>query len=199
MSHEGPMPIVSALFLLLAGCAGPQDRHDNPPPRPTMMPPQKVGASLGIPWEKEFKTMASVQARDMIAVAAQLGWDEQGIVKGETVEVQMRQAYVNIGKLLDYHGATIGDVIEEIVFVTDMKAALAVAQKVRHEVFGDGATVASSIVEVGRLTDPKALVAIRATAKLDPPTSRSRQGDSSDGRPRGGRSRGMGGGGIPRF
>ncbi|HEX3204244.1 MAG TPA: RidA family protein [Nitrospiraceae bacterium] len=199
MSHQGRMPIVSALFLLLAGCAGPQDRHDNPPPRPTMMPPQKVGASLGIPWEKEFKTMASVQARDMIAVAAQLGWDEQGIVKGETVEVQMRQAYVNIGKLLDYHGATIGDVIEEIVFVTDMKAALAVAQKVRHEVFGDGATVASSIVEVGRLEDPKALVAIRATAKLDPPMSRSRQGDPSDGRPRGGRSRGMGGGGIPRF
>ena len=37
--------------------------------------------------------MASVQARDMIVVAAQLGWDEQGVVKGETVEAQMRQAY----------------------------------------------------------------------------------------------------------
>jgi 2-iminobutanoate/2-iminopropanoate deaminase len=143
--------------------------------------------------------MESVQARDMIVVAAQLGWDEQGIVKGDTVEVQMRQAYANIGKLLESHGATISDVIEETVFVTDMKAALAVAQKIRGDVFGDGATVASSIIEVGRLADPKALVAIRATAKLDTPMSRSRRGDSSDSRPRGGRSRGMGGGGFPRF
>ena len=142
--------------------------------------------------------MASVQARDMIVVAAQLGWDEQGVVKGETVEAQMRQAYLNIGKLLEYHGAAFGDVVEETVFVTDMKVALSVAQKVRRDVFGEGATVASSIIEVSRLPDPKALVAIKATAKLDAPVVRSQPG-SSDGRSRGGRSRGLGGGGLPRF
>ena len=142
--------------------------------------------------------MASVQARDTIVVAAQLGWDEQGVVKGETVEAQMRQAYLNIGKLLEYHGAALSDVVEETVFVTDMKVALSVTQKVRRDVFGDGATVASSIIEVNRLADPKALVAIKATAKLDAPMIRSQPG-SSDGRSRAGRSRGMGGGGLPRF
>jgi enamine deaminase RidA (YjgF/YER057c/UK114 family) len=164
-----------------------------------MTPPQKVGSSLNIPWEKEFQTMASVQARDTIVVAAQLGWDEQGVVKGETVETQMQLAYLNIGKLLDEHGAKLSDVVEETVFVTDMKAALNVAQKVRRDVFGEGATVASSIVEVNRLGDPKALVAIKATAKLDTPMTGSPRANSSDGRSRAGRSRGMGGGGLPRF
>ena len=198
MPHRRRLPILAALLLLLvAGCDGPQRRLDDAV-RPTMMPPQKVGSSLNIPWEKEFRTMASVQARDTIVVAAQLGWDEQGVVKGETVEAQMRQAYLNIGKLLEYHGAALSDVVEETVFVTDMKVALSVAQKVRRDVFGEGATVASSIIEVNRLADPKALVAIKATAKLDAPMIRSQPG-SSDGRSRGGRSRGMGGGGLPRF
>jgi 2-iminobutanoate/2-iminopropanoate deaminase len=200
MRHRRRSRFHAALILLLAaGCASPGRTSDNAAPRPTMMLPQKVGSSLHIPWEKEFQTMASVQTRDTIVVAAQLGWDEQGVVKGETVEVQMRQAYVNIGKLLDEHGAKLSDVVEETVFVTDMKAALNVAQKIRREVFGEGATVASSIIEVSRLADPKALVAIKATARLDTPLIRSPRGDSSGSRPRAGRSRGMGGGGLPRF
>jgi enamine deaminase RidA (YjgF/YER057c/UK114 family) len=157
--------------------------------------PTKLGASLGIPWEKDFVTMASVQVRDTIYVAAQLSWDERGAVMGDTLEAQLRQAYANVTKLLERHSAKLSDVVEETVYVLDLKAALPAAQKVRREVFGEDPLVASSLVEVRRLADPKALVAIRATAKLDLPHGPSRGGEDGDQRrgQRGGRGRGMGG------
>jgi len=195
--------MIVLVLLSTVSCAGPSTRRDvESPPTPKM--PTKLGASLDIPWEKEFVTMESVWIRDTIYVAAQLSWDEQGMVKGETVEAQMRQAYANVKKLLERHGAKLTDVVEETIYVIDMKATLAVAQKVRHEVLGEDPIVASSLVEVRRLGDPKAQVAIKVTAKLDMPRGSGQRGDDTEQPARGGRSRGgrgmggrgMGGGGY---
>ena len=122
-------------------------------------------------------------------------------MKGDTIEAQMRLAYSNFRKLLEPHGAQVKDIIEEMMFVTDMQGALAVAQHVRLEVFGESPTAASSIVAVTQLADPKALVAIRVTAKLDIPMMREQGGSPSGSRGRGGggRSRGGMGAGISPF
>ena len=202
MASRSCREIVVALTLLsMASCAGPDAPREPFPSGGVIPTPPKHGTNLGIPWEKQFGTKGAVRVRETIFVAAQLSWDEQGTVKGDTIEAQMRLAYANIRKLLEPHGAQVKDIIEETMFVTDMKGALAVAQQVRQEVFGESPTVASSIVGVTQLADPKALVAVRVTAKLDIPIMREPGGNPSGSRPRGGggRSRSGMGGGISPF
>lgn len=188
------LPVLA--LLMTSGCTFPNTRRDTDSLPPTPKMPTKVGASLSVPWEKEYGTMASVQVRDTIYVAAQMSWDERGTVTGETLEAQMRQAYTNIGKLLERHSAKLTDVVEETVYVTDIKMAVPVAQKVRREVLGEDPMIASSLVEVKRLGDPKAQVAIKVTAKLEMPKGPSSRGEDSEQPSRGSRSRGMGGRGM---
>jgi len=140
-------------------------------------------------WKDNWGTKGAVRVRDTIFIAAQLSWDEHGNVTGDSTEAEMRQAYANVGKLLETQGAKWKDLVEETLFVTDMKSALAVAQKVKLEVFGESPTVASSIVQVSQLADPKAHVAIRAVAKLD--LSGRGYGSNSSESPRGGMRGGL--------
>lgn len=191
--------IVMGLTLLAAaGCAGADAPREPFPSGGLIAPPSKQGTALGIPWEKQFGTKGAVRVRDTIFIAAQLSWDEHGNVTGGTMEAQMRQAYANIGKLLEPHGAKFKDIVEETMFVTDMKDGRAAAQKIRQEVFGEAPTVASSIVEITQLADSKAHVAISAVATLDISMERRAESPSSGSRPRGGggRSRGGMGGGL---
>lgn len=187
---------VAVLLTVIAGCAGPDARREDPLSSGQAIGPEKLAKSLGIPWEKEYGTMAAVRVHGTIFVGAQLSWDDKGIIQGADVETQMRQAYANVAKLLEPYGAKLQDIVEETVFVTDMKAALSVAQKVRREVLGESATVASSIVEVSRLAAPTAQVAIKATAI---PASTIHVGSPTRGRrgPRVLRGRGGRGGGFP--
>jgi enamine deaminase RidA (YjgF/YER057c/UK114 family) len=46
------------------------------------------------------------------------------------MEVQMRQAYANVQKVLTQYGATMANVVDEVLFVTNMEAAFAAAVKV---------------------------------------------------------------------
>ena len=189
--------LVTVLSLTI-GCTSSPPRRDSDFPTPKM--PTKLGASSGIPWESDFVTMGSVQVHDTIYVAAQLSWDEVGLVKGDTVEAQMRQIYTNIRKLLERHSAKLTDVVEETVYVIDMKAAQTAAPKVRREFLGEDPVIASSLVEVKKLPDPKALVAIKATAMFDKPKSPGSRGEDSEQPPSRGsgrsRGRGMGGRGM---
>jgi len=47
----------------------------------------------------------------------------------------MRQAYANIEKVLAQYGATMENIVEEVLFVTDMDAAFAARVKCWQEVF----------------------------------------------------------------
>jgi len=198
MSYRRPPAWITIVLglIITAGCAGPNSRRDADSSPPTPKMPTKLGASSGIPWESEFVTMGSVQVRDTIYVAAQLSWDELGLVKGDTVEAQIRQIYTNIRKLLERHSAKLTDVVEETVYVIDIKAAQAAAPKVRREMLGEDPMIASTLVEVKKLSDPKALVAITVTAMLDKPKGPGTRGEDSEQQPsRGSRSRGRGMGG----
>jgi len=84
----------------------------------------KQAKSLNMPWEQEYGYSQSVKVGDTIYLSGQVSHDDQGNVLGEgDMEVQMRAAYANVAKVLAQNGATIENVVDEIIFVTDMDAA----------------------------------------------------------------------------
>jgi enamine deaminase RidA (YjgF/YER057c/UK114 family) len=69
-------------------------------------------------------------------VSGQVSHDDKGNIVGlGDMEVQMRQAYANIEKVLAQYDAAIDNVVEEVLFVTDMDAAFAARVRCRQEVF----------------------------------------------------------------
>ena len=127
----------------------------------------KEATSFGLPWEKEYGYVQAVRVGDAIYLAGQVGHDEAGSFEAfDTMEKQMRQAYANVVKLLARYGATLDNVVDEMIFVTDIDAAFAARVKCLQSVFGGNAVLASTIVQVQRLSFPQLMVEIRCVAKL---------------------------------
>jgi enamine deaminase RidA (YjgF/YER057c/UK114 family) len=83
------------------------------------------------------------------------------------MEAQMRQTYKNAKKILAAFGASLDDVVEEVVYVTDMDQAFAAAGPVRKEAYGQARpAVASTIVVTSRLALPTQLVEIKFVAQV---------------------------------
>ena len=129
----------------------------------------KETKSLGMPWEKEYGYAQAVKVGDTIYLSGQVSHDDRGNIVGlRDMEAQMRQAYTNIQKMLAQYGATMDNVVDEVLFVTDMDTAFAAAVKCKHEVFSGTPVVASTIVQIQRLAFPELLIEIRCVAKLKP-------------------------------
>jgi 2-iminobutanoate/2-iminopropanoate deaminase len=127
----------------------------------------KETKSLGMPWEKEYGYSQAVKVRDTIYLSGQVSHDDRGNIVGlRDMEAQMRQAYANIQKVLAQYGATIDNIVDEVLFVTDMDAAFAAAVKCRPEIFSGTPVVASTIVQIQRLAFPELMIEIRCVAKL---------------------------------
>ena len=127
----------------------------------------KEAKSLGMPWEKEYGYAQSVKVEDTIYVSGQVSHDETGKIVGRgDMEAQMRQAYINIQKVLAQYGATMNNIIDETLFVTDMDAAFSAAVKCRENVFSGIPVVASTIVQIQRLAFPDLLIEIRCIARV---------------------------------
>jgi 2-iminobutanoate/2-iminopropanoate deaminase len=127
----------------------------------------KETKSFGMPWEKEYGYSQAVKVGDTIYVSGQVSHDDAGNIIGRgEMEVQMRQAYTNIQKLLAKYGATIENIVDEILFVTDMNAAFAAAAKCRQEIFSGTPVIASTIVQIQRLAFPDLMIEIRCVAKI---------------------------------
>ena len=127
----------------------------------------KETKSLGMPWESEYAYSQAVKVGDTIYLAGQVSHDDNGNVLGiGNMEVQMRQAYANVKKVLAQYGTTMANVVEEIVFVTDMEAALAARVKLKQEVFSDPPAMANTIVQIQRLAFPELMIEIRCIAKV---------------------------------
>jgi 2-iminobutanoate/2-iminopropanoate deaminase len=202
MKHNvSPVPVMM-LFMLSSvwGCA--ESQRSYPPSRdyPMVIPPSiKETKSLGTSWENEFGLVQGTKAGGLVFLSGQLGLDEKGVVVGKgSMEMQMRQAYANVAKVLQQFTLTMNDVLEETIYVTDMPPVLTAGPKVRREMYAtERPAVASTLVQVQRLAFPDALVEIRIVAKA-PQVGASRSSDSQPDdspRRRGGRG-GMGRGGA---
>ena len=120
----------------------------------------------------------AVKVDDTIYVSGQLSHDDQRNIVGQAplddsgrirdysnMEAQMRQTYANAKKILSQFGATLDDVVEEVLYVTDMDTAFAVAGPVRKEMYGSKPAVASTILVTPRLALPGQLIEIKFIAK----------------------------------
>jgi 2-iminobutanoate/2-iminopropanoate deaminase len=129
---------------------------------------KKESKSLGMPWEKEYGYSQAVKVGDTIYISAQVSHDDEGKIVGQgDMEAQMRQAYANIQEMLEKYGATMDNVIDEVLFVADMNTAFAAAVKCRQEVFSGQPVVASTIVQIQRLAFPDLMIEIKCVAKLE--------------------------------
>ncbi len=127
----------------------------------------KEAVNLGVPWEEEYGYSQAVKVRDTIYVSGQISHDEEGNVVGAgNMELQMRQAYENMQKVLRQYGATMDNLVEEVLYVTDMEAAFAAAVKARRDVFSGFPTIASTIVQIERLAFPELMIEIKGIARV---------------------------------
>jgi len=127
----------------------------------------KETKSLGMPWEKEYGYSQAVKVGDTIYLSGQVSHDDKGNVLGEgDMEVQMRAAYANVVKVLAQYGVTMDNIVDEILFVTDIDAAFAARVKMKQEVFSGSPVLASTIVQIQRLAFPQLMVEIRCIAKV---------------------------------
>ncbi|MEW5746405.1 MAG: RidA family protein [Nitrospirota bacterium] len=127
----------------------------------------KEAKSLTMPWEQEYGYSQSVKVGDTIYLSGQVSHDDTGTIVGPgDIEMQMRQAYANVQKVLAQYGATMANIVDEVLFVTDMEAAFAAAVKCRQAVFSGTPLVASTIVQIQRLAFPELMVEIKCIAKV---------------------------------
>src|SRR5215469_13949566 len=135
--------------------------------------------TFGMPWEGTYGYVQAVRAGDTIYVSGQLSHDNHGNMVGgaplddsgnirdhSNMEIQMRQSYANAKKILGEFGATLDNVVEEVLYVTDMEKAFAAAGPVRKEAYGTQTPqVASTVVVTPRLALPTQLIEIKLIAK----------------------------------
>ena len=127
----------------------------------------KEAKSLGMSWEKEYGYSQAVKVDNTIYVSGQVSHDDKGNIVGQgNMEVQMRQDYTNIQKVLLQNGATKDNIVEEVLFVTDMDAAFAARVKCKHVVFSGNPVLASTIVQIQRLAFPELMVEIKCICKI---------------------------------
>jgi 2-iminobutanoate/2-iminopropanoate deaminase len=127
----------------------------------------KETRNFGMPWENEYGYSQAVKVGDSIYVSGQVSHDDKGRVVGHgDMEAQMRTTYANIKNILSQYGATMENLVEETLFVTDMDSAFAAAAKCRKEIFNGKPNIASTIVQIQRLAFPQLMIEIRCTARV---------------------------------
>ncbi|WP_344221379.1 Rid family hydrolase [Kribbella sancticallisti] len=135
--------------------------------------------SFGVPWEESYGYVQAVRRGDTIYLSGQLAnrgselvapapVDENGVATDfSAMGEQMRQTYVNAGELLRRFGASLDDVVEEVIYVLDIPAAFEVAGPVRKAAYGrEDPQVASTLVGITRLAFPEQLVEIKFVARV---------------------------------
>jgi 2-iminobutanoate/2-iminopropanoate deaminase len=123
--------------------------------------------SHGMHWEEEYGYSQAVKVDGTIYVSGQVShYDKGNIVGLGDMQLQMRQAYANIEKVLAQYGATMGNIVDEVLFVTDMDAAFAARARCKQEVFSGNPVLASTIVQIQRLAFPELMVEIRCICKV---------------------------------
>ena len=175
------------ILSLVMGCAGPKRGRSLGTNNEKWHSSIKQAKSLGQPWEQEFGYAQGVRARDTLYLAGQMSLDRTGEIVGKgNMEAQFRQVYTNVKDVLTQYQATMQNVVEEVIFVTDISAARNIAAQVRKDVYAEEPQVATTLVQVDSLAFPEALVEIKVIAELQF-LPRSRGGGDSDGGGKSGR------------
>lgn len=109
-----------------------------------------------------------VRVGNLITLSGQVSLDGQGevVAPGDLVG-QARQAYANVASTLDKLGAGMGDIVDEIFFVTDVGAAMENIEAlwaVRAEAYGGEPQVSQTTLQVSGLVMPELMIEIKVIA-----------------------------------
>jgi reactive intermediate/imine deaminase len=108
----------------------------------------------------------AVRVGDLLFVSGCVPVDAEGrLVGGDDVIAQARQAFANVGAILEAAGASFADVAKVTIFLTDVDDRSKI-NPVRQELFG-AARPASTLIEVPRLAIPGAKIEVEAVAALE--------------------------------
>lgn len=111
-----------------------------------------------------------VQVGDTIYLSGQVSVDGEGRTIGAgDIAVQVKQAYLNVRTVLESFGATMADVVDETVFVTDIDGFLGRADELfglRAEMFGGDPQISQTLVQVARLGSADWLLEIKCIARV---------------------------------
>jgi enamine deaminase RidA (YjgF/YER057c/UK114 family) len=110
-----------------------------------------------------------VKVGDTIYLSGQVSVTHDGETVGAgDVAAQLRQAYRNVATVLESFGATMADIVDETLFVTDIVGFLDNADAlfgIRTEMFGGEPQISQTLVEVSRLGSPDWLLEIKCMAR----------------------------------
>ncbi|MFC8077144.1 Rid family hydrolase [Streptomyces sp. NPDC057307] len=135
--------------------------------------------SFGVPWEESYGYVQAIKRGDTIYLSGQVAHDGTKLVApapvGDDGRVtdfsdmgdQLRQCYANAAELLRRFGASLDDVVDEVVYVLDADAGDAAAGPVRKEAYGrPDPQVASTMIGTSRLAFPELLVEVKLVARV---------------------------------
>ena len=118
------------------------------------------------PWKDLFAQ--GVRAGDVLYLAGQIGMDAAGTTGADLTE-QTKIAYANIRDVLSEFGATMDNIVDETMFVTDVREVSANAESVfgaRQEAYGGPPEVSQTLVQVGALALPDLKIEIKCIAHV---------------------------------
>ncbi|GAA3109773.1 RidA family protein [Streptosporangium carneum] len=121
-------------------------------------------------WYEPYAISQAVRVGDLVFASGQAGFDENGRTVGDDFESQARQAFANLGRVLEEAGSSLADAVKVTILVTDLAPNLETVIRLRREFFTEPYP-ADTLLEVSRLAQPDWLVEIDATAVVSRPES----------------------------
>ena len=113
--------------------------------------------------EGEIRFAQAVRIGDIIYLAGQVAWDENGDIVGKgDLLAQSRQVFKNIREVLDLAGASMNNVVRLTQYFMDMTDIHAYRQARREAM--PGVACITTGVQVARMTHPDLLLEIEAMA-----------------------------------
>ena len=109
-----------------------------------------------------------VRVGDLLHLSGQVGTSSEG-VPGKDIVEQATFAYENIKNVLAEFGASLDNVVDETMYVTDMGDVMANVEGVfgaRANAYGGIPEVSQTLVQVVALVDPAFKIEIKCTAQF---------------------------------
>ena len=125
---------------------------------------RRLGGDPASPYERQFGFSRVVAVGSFVLVGGTTSIDEDGVVLGETPYEQAVIVLEKIGGELARAGASLADVVQTRVYVTDISRAEEVG-RAHGEALAETRPLLT-MVEVSALIDPRMLVEMEAVAVL---------------------------------
>ena len=126
------------------------------------MSPARRRVSSDVPFEQAVGYSRAVAAGDFIFVSGCTSIVDGKIVHQGDVARQTEQALLNVSAALEQLGASLADVVQTRLYVTDISRWAEVGEA--HRLAFELEPPATSMVQVAALIDPKLLVEVEAVA-----------------------------------